>query len=374
MTMTAIPLQFFPNAMIYDGYQNVGLAATGLTIDNAADRLAFLFTSPYTDSISKVYFRTATVTVGCDLDVRVETVTNGRPSGTLWAANTNIVVAVANADDNVWKTATLTAAASLTRGNQVAVVMTVNAVPLGTPNMVMAAASVNVPHGNGQYPLVLQDATGSWALNTAATSSIEWIIEFSTGGVMYVPGCNPLDGNVTAATYNSGSTPDEKALRFQVATKKRCIGARVFMMNNAAGADFTVTLWPASSTTDADALAQVAIDGDSTYATSADGYFDLFFATAVTLSTGTTYYLGVRADTANNVTLAEMAVPSGVTNAMLALPITSAIYKSARTWTAGSAGAWTDTTTTLPMISLIFDQEDDGAGAGGGGGTRVIGG
>lgn len=368
MTLVAVPPTFFPHVLISQGWFNSTMTPAVYTMDSATDRIAWLGHSPYTDTLTKVYFRTSTVTTGCTIQIQIETVTNGRPSGSAWAANTNGTVVVANADDNVWKTVTLTAAASLTRGDQFAIVFTISS---GTPNMPIMGM-VGVVNGMaGQYPLLLQDTGGgTWAQNVNLANCISMIMEFGTLGVAHVPGTIPSDGTPAIATYNNTSNPDEKALRFQVTAPMRVIGAAVSLANIAAGADFTVSLWPDSSTTDADALAQEAVDGDNTYATSADGLFILYFATAVTLAIGTTYYLGVRADTANNLAIIEMLAPAGVTDSIKAFPIggSSEIYKGSRQWTAGSAGSWTPTLTTLPLLYLIVDQLDDGQSVGGGGG------
>jgi hypothetical protein len=371
MALVGIGQTYWPPLQLPGGDAAYSLGAGTVTFDSTTDRLAWVGRSPITDSLTTVYFRTGTVTTGSTLDIRIETVTNGRPTGTLFAANTNVTVAVADGDDNVWKTATLTAAASLTAGNEFAIIIVNSS---GTPNMALSAGPLlggpqNV--SDGHYPLTLQDAgAGTWA---TVGNGFEWIVQFTTAGVTPLAGLLPLTGAGTITAYNSGTAPDERALRFQVPFKCRVAGMRVGMFNIAAGADFTFSLWDASGDVDGEALQQVAEDGDFAISTTNDGYVDLWFTTPQTLTINTTYYAGVRADTANNIGLGEFTTAT-VSNAIRAFHgVNAETYLATREWTAGTAGAWTTTTTTFPLIHLIIDQLDDGVNTGGGG-QRVIGG
>lgn len=371
MTMVSSGTIFWPLQIAGSSYGNVGLANNSLTFDSSTDRIAYVGRSPITDSIASVYFRTGTVTTGNTMEVRIETVANGRPTGTLWNTNTNGTVVVADSDDNVWKTVTLTAAASLTPGQEFAIVMQNSS---GTPNMGLTAPSTGQPGWNsvGQYPLILQDTGGGTYAAPSSSVALSWIVGMTTAGPVYLPGLLPTHAAGTATAFNSGSAPDEYATKFTAPFKCRCIGARVYLENIAAGADFTVSLWPASSSVDGDALAQIAEDGDFPYASTTDGFLDVFWTSPVTLSQNTIYYLGVRADTANNLAIAAAVAAAGITNAINAFGIPSGgtIFQATRTWTAGTAAAWVETaTTTLPMLNLILDQVDDGTGTGGSGGV-----
>jgi hypothetical protein len=360
---------YFPPLLMPGGAFLNTLPAGTLTFNSANSRLAWVGQAPITDTLVAIHFRLGNTTTGCTLNVRVESVSNGRPSGSLLGANTDAQVVVANTDDNVWKTATLTAGASLTRGNEFAVLINVNT---GTPAMIFSTPPA--PAGSlpslTHYPLVLQDTGGgTWALPSAG-NSFSWIFEFASAGPVYVPNLMPVHAG-TLTTFNSGSTPNERAIRFQVPFKCRVSGARVGLFNIAAGANFTVSLWDASGTTDAAALAQVAVDGDNTISATQDGYFEVRFGTPVTLEPDTTYYLGVRPDTANNLDVASYA-NADIANALRALPVSADVYLATRTWSGGSAGAWSNTTTSVPVKHLIIDQLDDGQGAAGGGAVQLV--
>ena len=376
MTMVACGVMTWPMPLLDARMSNNTGAISNVTLDSTSDALAWIGTSPVTDSLTKIYFRTVTVTTGADVDVRIETVVAGRPSGTLWGANTNIVVTIADSDDNVWKTATLTSAASLNAGDQFAIVIASSA---GTPLIGFATTTDTVTPiaGQGTYPSLLANLTGSYAAIANMSRSFEWIVEFSSAGIKFTPGLTPIDGAITLTAFNSGSSPDEYALRFIPPFKCRVRGARVALANGNADADCTMSLWDATGDTDAEALAQVVLDNDALSAVANDGYVNAFFDTANTLTAGATYYLGIRADTANNRSIYTCATagsgePAG---AIKAFPAESTeLYLATRTWTAGTAGAWSTTTTTMPVIELLIDQVDDGSAAAGNSNANVLGG
>lgn len=360
MTLAAIGLVAYPTRLLRAGAIGSTLTRQNLTFDSTTDRVAFIGSMPVADTLDKVYFRTGTVTTGTTVEVRIESLSNGRPSGSLIAAGASVTVEIADANDNAWKTAAIGTPPTLAAGAEFAVVIKYSSG--STPNLQFTAAEAELHGLYGHSPACLQDTgAGTWA---NAAGQWNWIIEGGSSGVLHLPGLLPADGSGTLQAFNSGSSPDEYALKFVAPFKARCVGLSAALFNIAAGADFTLSLWPASSSVDGDALGQAARDGDLALSTTQDGYVSAFFA-PVTLVAGTTYYAGIRADTANNLSAGLLPAPSGITNAMRGFPLgANTAHLSTRAWSAGSAGAWTDTTTTLPLISLLLDQLDDGAGGG----------
>jgi hypothetical protein len=372
MALVSVPSLYWPHGILTYGHINSALGGVSLAFNSSTDRVAFVTKSIWSDSIAKVYFFIGAATTGADLDVRIESVTNGRPSGTLLDTNTNVVVTIADTDDGVWKTATLTAAASISPGTEFAIVFVNSS---GTPNLTFRHSSSVVTGGLGQYPLHLFDpGTGTWASFAAGGVHFSCFIELTTAGVVHCDGLWPVGPDPTITAFNSGSASDEFAMKLVVPFKCRAVGVLAPLFNIAAGADFTVSLWPSSSTTDADALGQSVFDGDFPYATSTDGYVFAPLDDRPTIDAGTTLYAGVRADTANSFSVPEFTI-SSVANAMKATPYGSAsCVKAVRAWSAGSAGSWTETATVFIPFHIVVDQLDDGASSGGGGGLRVIGG
>lgn len=373
MTMVADGLSFWPFPLLIGGSTASSLTASSLTLDSTTDALAWVGRSFVSDSIATIYFRTGSIpgSGGDTVDVRIETVTNGRPTGTLWSANgtgaaPNITVAIADTDDNLWKTATLTNPAEIIPGDEFAIVIISSA---GTPNIVLTGCSTQLTGFSAHYPLQLQNATGAYAQPSSAPTCFEWVIGLTTGGVKPWLGLLPLDGAGTLSSISSGGT-EEIALHFQSPTPKRVIGMRAAIFNIAAASELTFSLWDSTGDTDAEVLAQVTEDGDFALSTTNDGYVDMYFNTAVTIAKDTVYYAGVRNTTANAISLGQLSAAGtgAAANAIRGFPIpaTGEVYSANRQWTAGAAGAWSTTTTLLPLISLICDQGDDGAGGSGG--------
>lgn len=367
MTLAACGVNYYPvrigGSELSSG---LGLTRTNLTFDSTSDRLAWVGDSNFAGTIAKVYFRTGTVTTGTTVQIQIETVTNGRPSGTIFSAGASGTVAIADTDDGVWKTVTIGTPPTLAAGNQFAIVMTYSSG--ATPNLIITSMPGNETGNGSVYPLCLQDTGGgTWAHQN---SGMEWIVELGSGDIACLPCLSSSEANGTFTAFNSSSSPNEYALKLTLPFKCRIIGLSALIGNVATGADFTMSLWPSSSSVDGDALGQATVDGDSAVSTTADGYYTRHF-TAVTGAAGSTYYLGIRADTANNLALASLVAPTGITNAVRAFPTqTITAHLATRAWSGGTAGSWTETaTTTLPLISLVIDQLDDGAG----GGTTIAG-
>lgn len=335
---------------------------SNVLFDSGTDRLAWVGQATKALTLDSVLFRTTTVTTGSTLEIRIETVADGRPTGTLFSATTNGTVVVADSDDNVWKTVVLTAAASISAGAFFAIVIINSS---GTPSINFASwTSATIGFTGSNFPIVLQDTgAGTWGQIARA---MVWAVE-SSGVPTRLPSLLPFA--ISNGTINTGTTPDEIAAKFTMPFKCRVRGAVLSLSNIAAAADYRVFLWDSVGDTEAEALADLAVDGDHTPSTAADGSMSFYFATPVTLSAASTYYLGVRAETANSLIVVrantgETGAPADLYKAM---PSGADFIQASRTWSAinpGTTGAWTDDSTLSPLFRLIIDQLDDGAGGG----------
>jgi hypothetical protein len=362
VALESIGREVWPSPQLPGGSLSTGLAASSLAFDSATDRLAWVGRSPVADTLEAVYFALGNTVTGCDVDMRVESISSGLPSGSLLAANNNAVVTVNAADDNVWKTATLTAGASLTVGQEFALVM---GVASGTPNMnVGITPAAIVGPTQSVYPRILQDTGGGTRAVPSAGYGLTWICRFTNAGVVPMGNLCPVRLG-TLTTFNSSSNPNERAMSFlRRGPAYRVVGVRVPLFNMAAGAQFTLSLWPAGAVTDAAALSQTTFGASSMISATQDGAGEIWLPTPVTCQGNTRYWAGMRADNANNLDFVTYA-NADVANALRALPGVSAdVYLSTRQWSAGTAGAWTDTLTSYPLMSLIIDQLE-GAGSGG---------
>lgn len=376
MTLAAVGLLQWPMQQLTENTTSSPLSVATLTFDSTTDRLAYVGKAYQADSISKVFFRTGTVTTGDTVKIQIESVANGRPNGII-AAGASGTVAIADSDDNVWKSVTIGTPYTFSLGQDFAIVLTHDSG--ATPNLAVCISSLDLGGWiGGLYPSLLQDTgAGTWA--STSGRNYEWVVEMTgAGGAVSMPGLVPLNGGGTITSFNSGTNPNERAMKLVAPAKMRVIGMSIAMFNVAAGADVTFSIWDSTDNPGAapTPLAQTTLDGDFPYSATADGVVHVFFDTAVTLTAGSTYYLGVKPTTANNIGLMELsAAGTGAsTTGIRAFGIgTVTAHLSTRQWVSTDPGAWSDTTTTLPGISLIVDQIDDGASAGGGGGMRMAG-
>lgn len=322
---------------------------TSLLLDATGEKAAFIVQAPKTGNIRKVGFRTGAVTTATDTDVRIETVdlVSGNPSGTLWAANTNVTVAAASITANSWiTTGALTADAAVTQGDFLAVVIA----PTGTPNYNIACWA------RGPVAMPYTDHfTTAWAKQRVAPAVA---LEYSDGSYAPIVGAYPLS-SVLALSFHSGSTPNEKGFKIVPPFTGRLVG--VYWVGLAT-ADYQIKVYDAAGTT----LITHAHDGNVT----ADGGDSSErieqFASPQVLQAGQTYRVTWVPTTTSNIRVAEFNVASAAV--MEAMPGGSAAIWTERT----GAGAWTDVATRRPVASLLFDQLDDGAGAGAGGTTNIF--
>jgi hypothetical protein len=324
------------------------LAFGSLLLDANAEKGAVVFEATKACNIDRIEVSTRTVTTGDTLDARIETVdlATGFPTGTLWATNSNGAMVIASADDNTWKaSATLTAVATVARGDRVAVVLvhpnTANALNLG-----VLALSTSVPIFIAPYGLT--DVGGAGYVATGQPLALGVHCDDST--FMYLgPNVWPITAIATGTAYGSGSTPDETGVRITSPFPIKVSGAWV---HGDFDADADLVLYDVDGTTP---LATVAIDKDVRFAVAAGGVHTVRFTSDITLAANSTYRLIVKPG-AGTVALREVTV-NNVAN-LDGFSGGQQIYYTART----DAGAWSDTNTKRVQMGLLISQMSDGTG------------
>ena len=143
--------------------------------------------------------------------------------------------------------------------------------------------------------------------------------------------------------FNSGSTPDERGLRFTVPGPVSLTG--VWWYGNPAN-DYDLVIYD-----DTTAVSTTAVDISSAPGTGSGGNIVVFAPVALTTA-GT--YRAVLKPGGSNVNLEGYTVPS--IGYLDTFPGGQNWYYSART----DAGAWTDTTTKRPHMGLLLSAIDDG--------------
>jgi hypothetical protein len=324
--------------------------STSATVASAGQYDGFIAAAEQDMTISHIGFMPGVVAGSATADCRIETVSAGAPSGTLWATNTNGISGVLSS--GVWILTPLTAPASITKGQLFAVKLGFNAATSFATRVVGGVppqAQTNLPY---QY-----SNTGTPA--AAFLSSVFSIALASSSTAFYrSTACLPTDG-VSQNTFNNTSSA-RRGVRFQVPFKCRCVGMRIYQ--RAANGNYNAALFDDSGAELNSS--STAYSGVATAANSG-GIHNVFFDNAVTLSPGTWYRAAIEPTSATDCSITTFSLPHA--NYRSAYPGGANFF-----YTTYVASSWTDTATNaVPMIDLLLDQLDDGASAGGGGAVVI---
>lgn len=319
-----------------------------------------------TKDIRRIQFRFGSVTKagGSALTVSLQNVdaANGpviRPDGTQ-----DQTVAIANADagfaSNAWyRTGTLSADRTVSFGELLSVVWEFDGggrLGADAVNITGLALSSGVLHPiNHQGAFVNYDGA-TWTNNNII---LNVVLEFSDGTYGTLQGSIPASA-VNSHAFNSGSTPDEYAMKitpeFEIDVDG--IGAAVAP---ATSADFDMVFY--SGTT---AEATVSIDQNATISTSVR---PITVPIALeNLASGSDYYVAVKPTTANNVTVYSFDVNDAAFLDLLG-PFGNEMTYATRT----DAGAWSETTTRRLFAWAQLAGVPSAAGGAGAVGGGVIG-
>ena len=324
-------------------FQPLAISYQAMLLDAVGEKAAVIFSAPKTGTIDRVCWRTSAVTTGTDTDVRLETVddTTGDPSGTLFGTTTNVTQAAAGITTNTWIENTLTAGASVTKGDMIALVIA----PTGTP-------SYNVARLLSSESLVSPYTdlyTGTW---TKSASNGVCAVRYSDGTYPYIAGVFPLSA-ASSVSITAAGTPDEVGNLINLPFKCSVTGLVVDTATTANISTLTAKLYDSSN----NVLASKVYDYNQIQGAGI-GY--IRFDTSIVLDAATDYRATVEATTAT----ARAIKYSDVASTALrdALSIGSSFIWTQRT----DAGGWTETATRRAGIGLMINQLDDGAGGGGG--------
>lgn len=316
-------------------------------LDANSEATAFVFQAPKTGTIDRVGFRTATVTTGDTVTVSLQTVdaSTGNPTGTLAGTNTSATQVVNAADDNVWFEVTLTAGASVTRGDVLAFVV---ALP-------SSGSTGNMQITRGQTPFLTQFPYGSnftggaWAKTTQGAACKA--VRYSDSTWPYTLGMTPIASAVGSFgqgnSFSSSSTPDERGCKITMPFPCKVSGSWHRGSGTTAG-DYTMKLYDVSNTV----LASKTFDGD--FNPVIGGVVWQMFDTEVTLAAGDVVRLTKLPTTTTATTLIDMTYPTGLASAS---PLGSSHVHTFRT----DAGSWTDVTDKSTLCGLIISALDNGA-------------
>jgi hypothetical protein len=307
----------------------------------ASGKIGFNFQAPKTGTIDRILWQSGTASGSPTVDVRLETVGTGSPSGTLFGTNTNIVTGTVAS--NTAYESTLTTGASVTQGEDfLSLVWAYNS---GTSIQIALASSTA---GSMQLNLPQISTAGTYSLISgrlpyaALRYSDGTYCPIAPGGVAYGVGS-------TTSQYTSG----EEGVRFRFAHPVRISG---FWSTHDPDVDVTYNLYADATAPGGTAIRSLTVSANRFIQKNAV-VSQYNFSSAVTLSANTWYRLVGASSGSPGTRFSINTIPS----ASYAAAVATDHHQ-----TKSSGGSWTDTTTILPQIGVIADGFDDGVGGGGG--------
>lgn len=304
-----------------------------LVIDASGERVAFVFRVPKTGNITHIGFRISTVTTSQSLDIALETLTAGDPSGTNYGGSTPGTQAVVAS--NTWYEVALGTQASATIGDDIAVVI----------DFTSTIGNLQVTGGlaiSSLFPYT-DHFTASWARGSVIPN---FAIKYDDGSYPLV---NAVPSSaITSTTFGSGTAVDERANRFSVPYETECWGITAMVGCSNSSSNFELRLYSGTTVVASEAFSAANISG-----TGAVRRIWAKFATGVAINANTVYRVSLIPTSTNSVIITQLDFAS---NAILeAMPYGTGFYLSTR----ADAGAWSDTNTSRLNIYPIFSKFSD---------------
>lgn len=345
-------LKTLPSFLRYGPIQTYSTALNSFTLnDNTGTQyMAFRLRAPKSGTIDRVHHSATNPTAnGSGLRARIETDNgSGRPSGTLFAGSSEVVLTISSTG---WHRSGAGLGAVVTKGDLIHVVF--RAPPSGTAYN--GTMNIGIPElfpstdrvGGEIYPIY---NNGS---DQIAGGIAPFAIEYLDGTIPALSNVWPWNGLGYTETFNTGSSPDERGVKFKLPFRCRISGVWSVGAVSTPGS-FALKLYDASDTLLANALGGV-VPG---YLASVGGLLNNYqLSEALVLEPNTTYRMTVTPQDANSGQFYWMPIDtSNGTTALREAAFGSLWQHTYRT----DAGAWTDVDDQYPAMGLLIDQLDDG--------------
>jgi len=353
-------LQNLPTPMEFPTILPVNPALSYWILDGDGDICGFVVDVPVSGTLTQVAFGTSTVTTGdATFGVRLETVsaTDGKPTGTLYAANSEGTVAIADADDNKVIVCNINSGTgvSVTKNDLIAVRFQRTASGSGNLRITNFQDYSERPYGFDDL------SEGTYTLREGNMP----VMEFHIGGWVLPRGCM-IAGNSLSEVIDNNGTPEQRGSIIYVPFSCRVVGCKVILYT-VAGSSFYVKLYSDPTGTPTEIASTALIDTDQISNDAAWRWIHLNFVTPVTLSINTKYALVLSPGDAGD--LNSYPVYCGVNTLKSCYPGGQyGVYCSR-----DDTNAFAEDDTKWFFGAVLIDQLDDGAGAASGGGP-VMGG
>lgn len=368
-------LQEFPNKIGLPFWPDVAfpfasVIGTNLTttMDAAGESVAYigrmnLSTGPGTSKVisssgGKIYFLATSVTfvnAGSTVRVGIQDVdaTTGLEDGTHDVYD-DLVGGTDTIGNGTITTATMsTGTKTITHGDVVAIVIEMTA--RGGADVIRP--NRYEPSGVAGFPYCTNDI-GSGPVKVTGYPML--CVEFDDGTVGTL-GPGTLVSTIAATNFNSGSTPDEYALIFQVPFK--CTVNRLFGVigDIDSGDDGELILYSAPLSGSPVVEQSVTPDPDLYGSAGSVATTITMAITEEELSINTDYAVAYRPTNTNARQIYRVTIPTAAARAML---MGGTNFREGTR--SDNAGAFSEGTTTLPLLGVFLNKFDDGAGGGGG--------
>lgn len=335
-----MPLVALNTPMYYPKYFN--FVGTPTLANQALGTIGYYYglvlQAEVTDTITKIGFRTGTVDA-TTIDARIETVSAGLPSGTLWDTNTNFVQTVTAAQDNTFFECTLTAGAAVNKGDLFAIVFrTASTAVSGQSHM----ASVS----DFGFPAFIRNSTGT-PVHVPTIGAVMSIC-YQNAGYLPTKRSIPVSG-VNTHTFNNTSTPDVYGNK--IIPPFNCVASGAIFTADMDG-NAVVKLYDSDGVT---VLASANVLSTQPPTTAAFTN-QILFTSSVSLKAGQTYYLGVEPSSGTNLSLYSFDFTN--TDIKKNYADSGCEYVTAKD--PSGVGSWTVTTTRALCLSLMISEIDTG--------------
>jgi hypothetical protein len=348
------------------GLRDVNTTFSSLSADSATDQVAFAIRLIEAGTIDKVHMRVSTMTGIQSMRVAFQDLdAEGKPDGT--DTHFRVYTTTGSEDNTVITTGLMT-----TDGTDIGTKKTVAvgdkfAVVISLPSWTTGKVSWSyVPGPSDTY----QFSFGWFSSNSGSSWGLWEVmpvmgIEFDDGSYPFLAN-TVLSETLASPSIDSGTTPDEYALKLTVPVPMRATG--VFFKGSTAS-NTRVTLYDSIDTVLGGGVLTPDIQQTTHIRTR-----QVFFATPVELVAGDVYRIAWNVADLTNRFYWTMDFPVAAQRKILPNGLNMQLSERE------DAGAWTDTDTEMSLAGFLVDQLGDDAGGGGGGcdygglanGTRVL--
>lgn len=344
----------FPPIPCFNGIQALMFLGSG---GIGTHRASFIFRVPKTGTLDKFEYMGGGSVGSCDAKLSFQDVdvTTGDPDGSI--DQYRVIAPVSSSVG--WVVPGLMTdngtdggnKRSVTRGDWLACVIQFDTFPGGVGFTVDAQTlNANAQNLSGSAYCSLYDGSNWSKTGVGAVPIIA--LKYDDGNYYHIhPNVYPMSVQ-TAQTYNTGSSPDEYAMRFQVPFACEVDGCWFRGILGSGGAD--LVLYDSGSSV----LQTISLDKDIVESNSRDTGHWHRFPTVQALSANTTYRLALKPTSGSNTQLQIVTVNAA--GHLRAWEGGTECYLSERT----DAGAWTDTTTKRPYMGLTLTGVDTSSGGG----------